>query len=576
MRLRWLIIAFWMLAYTGLAQDCPDLTGPVDGATNVPVESTISWDAVPGINGYIISLGTTPGGDDIISSQAVGLSTSLTPATGLPEATRVFVTIELFIINLPNIVCPSQSFTTENVTVPPDCTEMTAPTDGAVDVIVGTNISWRYAPKATGYRITIGTAPGAGDIVSNLDVGNVLLYDPPADFPPNTTIYVLIVPYNENGSAIGCIEESFTTRDLGDPPGCTRMISPADGELSVGLTPLLEWEAVPDALGYIVNIGTTPTNRDVLDRGIFFTNSTFVINFQAGTTYFIQIIPFNDAGEAQGCITESFSTVLGCGPFIDPVTGELVTLNPEINFPDRVGICANEIPTQVTTSDSADGYRWYKITDNGVQVLIMEGPTVDILEEGRYVYEAYVYADPVTRQIECPSFQEFTVTSSEVARIDRIAIQETGQTFTVTIEVSGSGDYEFALNDSSGPYQDENVFEDLEPGTYIVYVRDKNGCGITQESFFLELPRTGFPPYFSPNGDGINDFWQYRPPEVDPLPLTTIFVFDRYGKLLHQFSPNGQGWDGRYLDRPLPASGYWYKAETSDNRIFTGFFSLVR
>lgn len=559
------------------AQDCPDLLNPTQGSTNVPVETTISWDAVTGVTGYIISIGTTPGGTEIINQQAVGSSTSFTPPVGLPESTQLYVTITLFFFDQPDIVCSSQSFTTENVTIPPDCTAMINPLDGSVDVAVATNISWSYATKATGYIITIGTAPGLGDIVNNLDVGNVLFYDPPADFPNDAQIFVEIIPYNENGNATGCLEESFTTGNLGTIPDCTTIISPSDGEFNIGLSPFIEWTIVPNATGYIVNIGSTPFDNDVLDGGIFFTNSTFVINFEPNSVYFIQIIPFNDAGEAIGCMQTTFSTILGCGPFFDVVTGELVTLNPELTLPDEIGLCLNEAPITITAPDAAAGYRWYRLDANDDFVIISENDSVQISEEGIYRYEAYNYADGLDGQLECPSEMEFTVTTSEAATVLGATVNDNlAGGLDIQIFVNGSGDYEYALDDPDGPYQDSNTFNNAPETTTTGYIRDKNGCGVVSINIENYIPSKGFPKFFTPNNDGFNDYWQYRPKESDDFQLKVIYIFDRYGKLLKTLNPNSLGWNGRLNDYQIPSSDFWYVAETITGQQFKGHFTLKR
>ena len=77
-------------------QECPALLSPVEGATNVPVESSISWEPVVGVTGYIISIGTSPGDTDIVNEQQVGNDTSFTPPQGLPQLTTVYVTLTLF------------------------------------------------------------------------------------------------------------------------------------------------------------------------------------------------------------------------------------------------------------------------------------------------------------------------------------------------------------------------------------------------------------------------------------------------------------------------------------------------
>lgn len=430
--------------------------------------------------------------------------------------------------------------------------------------------------RATGYRITIGTAPGIGDIENNLDVGNVLSFNPIVNLPFSTEIFIQITPYNENGAIAPCPEERFTTASLGEPPVCSQLERPAPGAVGVPLTPLLEWTAIANATGYIVSIGSSPFENDVLDQAIFTTNSTFVLNFDSNATYFVTIIPFNEAGQAQGCELYSFSTILGCGPYIDPDTGEVVDLNPEISLPDEVGICENALPTQITSPDEVDGYRWYEVRPNGEELLISEDRTVNISSTGPYRYEAYNFVNEDGVVFECTSTKEFTVVSSETAIIENIDIEELAFLFYVTVVVSGLGDYEFSLDDIEGPYGDDNVFSGLSEGTYTVYVRDKNGCGITSQEFRLAFPPTGFPPYFSPNGDGINDTWHYVPPRVNAIPISVIFIFDRYGKLVAQIGRLTAGWDGNFNGNPLPSSDYWYEALTRQGEIYTGHFSLVR
>lgn len=573
---------FWALIFglttsvMALAQDCPDITNPVPGSTNVPVSSSISWDDVPGVTGYIVSLGTSPGGVDIVDNQPVGNDPNFIPPLGLPSNTQVYITITLFFFDQEDIICPSESFRTELVSQAPGCGALTTPLDGEVDVNVGTDLFWEYVPLATGYRLSLGTTPGGVEILDNQDLGNVLSYSPPTNFPPGTSIYSRLQPYNAVGSANNCGEESFTTGELGDPPPCTQLITPFDGEINVPLTPLIEWEPAPGAIGYKLFIGSTPFMNDVVDGIIISDTSTLVLDFDPNQTYFVRIIPFNKAGDAQGCLQESFSTILGCGPFIDPDTGEVVVLNPMITIPDRVGICDGQLPTRYEAPDQADGYRWFKQNEFGGEQLISEERFVDLEEVGNYRHEAFVLTDSEGETLECTSEKEFEVVLSGIARIDLIRKEEVAFLFYVEIEVSGAGDYEYSLNDIDGPYQDSNDFGGLSEGFYTIYVRDKGGCGIAQEDFQLAFPPTGFPPYFSPNGDGINDYWQYIPPRVNPIRVSSIFIFDRFGKLLVNFGPTSLGWDGIYNGNPMPSGGYWFRALTHAGEEYRGYFSLVR
>ena len=137
----------------------------------------------------------------------------------------------------------------------------------------------------------------------------------------------------------------------------------------------------------------------------------------------------------------------------------------------------------------------------------------------------------------------------------------------------GSGDYEYRLDD--GPWQLDGTFIDVGPGEHIVTVRDLNGCGIgTKSVLVIDYPR-----FFTPNGDGYNDTWQII--GINTRPLSTIYIFDRYGKLLKQLSPLGSGWDGTFNGKPLPATDYWFTVKyeepgTEIIKTFRAHFSLKR
>lgn len=568
---------FLIICSLGYGQDCPLLTNPINGATNVPVNTTLSWNAVEGVPSYIISIGTTLGGTDIIDEQSVGSATTYTPPLGLPDNTQVYVTITLFFFNQPNIICGSETFITEDVITPPTCTLLNSPQNGATNINGATNLSWNYSPTATGYNITMGTTPGGIEILNNVDLGNTLFYNPPTDLPPDTQIFVTITPYNENGNALNCNEESFTTGPIATLPSCATMISPLNGETNVPLTPLLEWTDVPGATGYRVSIGSSPFVTDVLNNATFSTNSTFVLDFEPNRTFYITIVPFNAAGDAIGCGQESFSTILGCGPYFDAITGELITLNPEINFPDTISFCQNETPFLITTTDVADGFRWYKIDNFGNESLISDTNEVALTENGLYRYEAYNNISQLTNTVECPSSKEFSVVSSEMATITAVNITGLSSNSTITIQTIGTGNYEYSINNIDGPYQDSNTFSNMFVDSFTVYVRDKNGCGIAEKNIEQDLTLEGFPKFFTPNGDGVNDFWQFIPPPLtNEINLSYIYIFDRYGNFLAQIDPKSQGWDGTFNSTPLPSSDYWFRVKNNGDQEIKGHFSLKR
>ena len=105
----------------------------------------------------------------------------------------------------------------------------------------------------------------------------------------------------------------------------------------------------------------------------------------------------------------------------------------------------------------------------------------------------------------------------------------------------------------------------------------RKGGGTAQEKVSKGLTTEGFPIFFTPNGDGINDFWQFDPPQESSKEIVDIiYIFDRYGILLKQINPDSKGWDGNIGGSPLPSSDYWYKAIALNKKEVSGHFSLKR
>jgi len=471
MCIRKINIIFLFLGYISFAQTCPTINSPVNGDTNVPVDAVISWNEVSGINGYLISLGSTPGATEILNSRSAAFVNSVTPIVGLPSNTEVFVTISLFLEDGRLVKCPGESFITENITEPPPCTTLSEPLNNAQNINPAGDISWNYAYGATGYRLFIGTTEGGTDILNDFDAGNLLTYNPSENLPINTEIFVRIVPYNDIGDNGPCIEESFITGD----------------------------------------------------------------------------------------------TSIDCEQYL-----------PEINIPDTIGICANNSAQIISSNDFALGFRWFKIDNDGNETLISEDREVSFSEIGQYRYEAYRNISVFGENTECAISKEFSVVSSEPAIVEDVELSRENSGVQMTVNVSGNGDYEFSLDNPRGPYQESNILENIPEGDRLVFVRDKNGCGITEHFVSQALRPDDFPNFFTPNGDGINDYWQFLPVFEGIASLETVTIFDRYGSLLAQIDPVSKGWNGTFNGKPMPETDYWFKAVSFDGQKVYGHFSLKR
>lgn len=181
-----------------------------------------------------------------------------------------------------------------------------------------------------------------------------------------------------------------------------------------------------------------------------------------------------------------------------------------------------------------------------------------------------VYTVTLENSFNCVITRTFTVVGSEFATIDNINITDFSLSNSALIEVSGSGNYEYSLDGIN--YQDTNLFTNLEPGEYTVYVNDKNGCGLVFETFYI----LDYPKFFTPNGDGYNDVWQIKNLDKRGFENAKITIFDRYGSLIKQINNPNDYWDGTLRGNNLLSQDYWFALELPNGKTIRGHFSLIR
>ena len=102
------------------------------------------------------------------------------------------------------------NFTATQVSAnPPNCDA--ALTSATTDFPIDGTLTWSAASGApTGYKISVGSSSGGTDIANNFDVGTATSYTP-TGLGYDASYFVTITPYNTNGDATGCSEESFAT-----------------------------------------------------------------------------------------------------------------------------------------------------------------------------------------------------------------------------------------------------------------------------------------------------------------------------------------------------------------------------
>lgn len=260
--------------------------------------------------------------------------------------------------------------------------------------------------------------------------------------------------------------------------------------------------------------------------------------------------------------------------------GPYLTLNiipvPDVDLGSSFVLCVDPITglgshivDATPTTNGSYSYTWNPSNPN-TDNLGNENHLFNITQAGTY---SVIVTNNTTGCQNSDTIQ--VIISSEPTQFEANIINPILSTGLSTIETfasGGFGTYEYSLDQIE--WQTSPIFTDIPNGSYIVYVRDIQGCGILSSSSLYAIT---YPNFFTPNGDGYNDFWN-----ISNLPETfepKIYIFDRYGKLIKQINPYGNGWDGTFNGQNLPSTDYWFKleyVENGTNKEFKSHFSLKR
>jgi gliding motility-associated-like protein len=251
----------------------------------------------------------------------------------------------------------------------------------------------------------------------------------------------------------------------------------------------------------------------------------------------------------------------------------------------------NTVPLNADTGNPLDTYKWFL---NDEEILGETSAILNAKSAGNYRVEAIRNNPANSINLKdnsfCTGFNTFTVIESNEAVIESITFLDNQDNFeenSITVTVSGIGNYEYALNDNSiSNFQkgEENLtytFTSVPAGLNIVYVRDVNECGRENFTASTPIPFLYFQRHFTPNGDGKFDVWKVQGIDNDFYTSISYQIYDRYGKLLKNINQKIEdGWNGNFNGSPLPEDDYWYNIVLVDinGKVIkkTGHFSLIR
>ncbi|EDP71925.1 hypothetical protein FBALC1_12527 [Flavobacteriales bacterium ALC-1] len=246
----------------------------------------------------------------------------------------------------------------------------------------------------------------------------------------------------------------------------------------------------------------------------------------------------------------------------------VVLYTPVLEVDETVFYCTDTFPETITLN----GGILNDLPNNYYYEWLYNGVTTDVNTSFNEVNETGTYTVIITDPNGCSASRTITVNPSSSATIESVSVEGIYPNNTITINVLGDGDYEYALDNSNGFYQESHMFSSIPGGFHTVFVRDTNGCKTIDETISV----LGFPSFFTPNGDTQNDIWQVVGSNTQFNLIETVQIFNRYGKLITEQTTTSSGWDGSLNGKDLPSDDYWFVAKFLDGKTYTGHFALKR
>jgi gliding motility-associated-like protein len=111
--------------------------------------------------------------------------------------------------------------------------------------------------------------------------------------------------------------------------------------------------------------------------------------------------------------------------------------------------------------------------------------------------------------------------------------------------------------------------------TYTLTVTDSLGC-VAQDTTLIKVsPEIKVVNTFTPNADGINDYWDIT--GLIAYPTATVDIFDRYGQKVFHSLGYPKPWDGTLDGKALPVGVYYYIVDVKlFGQLLTGWVTIIR
>ena len=137
-----------------------------------------------------------------------------------------------------------------------------------------------------------------------------------------------------------------------------------------------------------------------------------------------------------------------------------------------------------------------------------------------------------------------------------------------------NGTATFNLDNTISYTPNDDYCNSSSPDLIMYGICNDNGCDTAMVEIWVPCGNLDIKNGFSPNNDGINDYFRIN--GLQNFPNNSLTIFNRWGTKV--FSQNGykNQWDGTFEDKDLPDGTYFYIFEDGKGKKYTGWVQINR
>ncbi|MFA6978162.1 MAG: FISUMP domain-containing protein [Ignavibacteriaceae bacterium] len=249
---------------TGIAPVPPVLLSPTDGATDISLSPTLTWNGSSGATSYVLQLSTNNSFSSFVFNQSV--TTTNKQITGLTNSTKYYWRVSTknnFGTSNPSDVW---SFT---IGTPPTAPTLLTPSDGATEVALSPSFTWNASTGATSYTLQVATDNSFTNTIFNNNVGNITSKQI-TDLSGLTKYYWRVNATNTYGSSAASTSWSFTTKAL----VCGSQLIYAEKTYNIVMIGNQCWLKENLDVGTMISDSTNQTNNSIIEKYCYDNNSS--------------------------------------------------------------------------------------------------------------------------------------------------------------------------------------------------------------------------------------------------------------------------------------------------------------